>query len=299
MSSLKSTPSTTEEPGQAPRAPLPGELYRRADRWWWRVKLPGEDKAKARPLKLDGAKADADVRETAERIAFEMWERAVEENVARQVKIDSTEKIERLKAQFLDKVRHFAELVETANAKMEAEAKARVEAEEKLKQWSAVQIVTPDPDPGPQLPVGDRPAANNQRLPTCNGHPAQDNAGQKTEDVGEPAPPIAAQVLEAQRAASPSSNPQSCQPRLSSGGPITSPPVPTAGPSPVSPGVDQRPPVETGACECCGATGIAMTHLNRIDSGQSLCPRCLAALRADVARVEAGTFAKGAGRGNK
>lgn len=42
--------------------------------------------------------------------------------------------------------------------------------------------------------------------------------------------------------------------------------------------------VETGVCECCGATGIAMTHLTRIDSGQWLCPRCLAALRTDATR---------------
>ncbi len=203
---------------EGPRIALPGEFYQRADRWWWRVKLPGEDRAKARPLKLNGAKTAAADRETAERIAFEMWEQAVRENAVRQIGLESTEKIERLKAQFLDKVRYFTELVETANAKIEAETKARAEAEAKLAQM--VQTGQPT-------------------VP-------------KTEDKEPPAPQSNAQVGEIEN---------------------TPPPV-------------LIPPLEIGTCECCGATDVPMAQLKRIESGQLLCPHCLAALRADVARIE-------------
>ncbi len=209
--------------GEGPRIVLPGAFYQRANRWWWRVKLPGEDKAKARPLKPDGEKAGTADRETAERIAFEMWEHAVQENAVRQVQLESTEKIERLKAQFLDKVRHFTELVETANAKIEAETKARAEAEAKLA----------------QMAQGSEPRA-------------PDN-GPKIEDKEPAAPQSEAQVGEIESATPPASN----------------------------------PPLAVGTCECCGAIDVALAELRRIDSGQLLCPHCLAALRADVVRIEA------------
>jgi hypothetical protein len=272
-------PAQDAAPGNS-KTILPGELYQRVDRWWWRVKLPGEDKVRTRPLRPAGVDA-ADGRETAERTAFEMWERAVEDNAARQIRMESTEKIERLKAQFLDKVRHFTELVETANAKLEAEARARAEAEEKLRRLSVV---------GTPLPAGNQPAALGQQPPVDHGQPVDDNAGQKTERGGEPAVQIAAQAQEAEKAAPPASNPQ---------GPIPSPPASAAGPNSAAPGADLRPSVETGECECCGATGIAMTHLHRIDSGQTLCPRCLATLRADVTRIESDAFAEDSARGNK
>jgi hypothetical protein len=40
---------------QAPKD-LPGSLYQRNGRWWWKVRLPGEDKIKARPLKPVGSR---------------------------------------------------------------------------------------------------------------------------------------------------------------------------------------------------------------------------------------------------
>jgi hypothetical protein len=181
------------------------------------VKLPGEDRAKARALEefprpQNGtvesgpeAASGTDGRVHAEKIAFAIWEQAVQENAARQTRLESTEKIERLKAQFLDKVRHFTELVETANAKLEAEAQARAEAEEKLRQLSAVPRAAFEPKP-------------------------------------------AAMRMEEDKT---------------------------------------LPQVGTGVCGCCGVTGIALTHLSRIDSGQLLCPRCLTALRADIARLDA------------
>ena len=37
-------------------ANLPGSLYQRNGRWWWKVQLPGETKTKARPLKPVGSR---------------------------------------------------------------------------------------------------------------------------------------------------------------------------------------------------------------------------------------------------
>ena len=218
-------PSDTPEP-QNPasdglRVSLPGELYRRQDQWWWRVQLPGEDKATARPLNTDGEETATEgggdacgARTAAEKTALTMWEHAIEENATRRLRLESTEKIERLKAQFLDKVRHFTELVETANARVEAEQRARAAAEAKLAQMIQAAGSVPQ------------------------------NKGQAAPKERPPATPTRAQA------------------------PVVARPV----------------AVETGLCECCDATGIAMTHLTRIDSGQWLCPRCLAAFRTDATR---------------
>ncbi|MCD6175385.1 MAG: hypothetical protein J7K65_06425, partial [Planctomycetes bacterium] len=35
---------------------LPGSLYQRNGRWWWKAQLPGDEKVKARPLKTIGSR---------------------------------------------------------------------------------------------------------------------------------------------------------------------------------------------------------------------------------------------------
>jgi hypothetical protein len=265
-SSMKSTPPTAEESGPSPQALLPGEFYQRAGRWWWRVKLPGEDKATARSLKSPGAKAAAEDRPSAEKIAFAMWEHALQDDAARQIKLESTEKIERLKAQFLDKVRHFTELVETANAKIEMEAKARTEAETKLAQ--ALQAAGAKvQDQGQRAPEAQPPAPQ-----TAPPTPAAEMAPPRIADCGLKKEPADA-------------NPKCTirTPQSTSFAPAVVLPLP----QPQAP-AGETPPVEipTGVCDCCGATGIALSCLTPIDSGQSLCPRCLTALRADITRLD-------------
>jgi hypothetical protein len=34
---------------------LPGSIYKNGSRWWWKVKLPGEENSKSRPLKPVGS----------------------------------------------------------------------------------------------------------------------------------------------------------------------------------------------------------------------------------------------------
>ncbi len=290
------TPQAQDPVSGGPRALLPGELYRRQDQWWWRVQLPGEDKAAARPLKTNGEETPADgrgdvcvARTAAEKIALAMWEHAIEENAARRIRLESTEKIERLKAQFLDKVRHFTELVETANGKVEAEQRARAEAEAKLAQM--VQATGPMTGGTPALGghpehVGPSPSGVNpfDRQPGAAVPPIE-QAGPET-PIPIPHPPIAplptlTPDLPAAIAPVPTSvqAPSPCE-RI----PVHANPVEQTDPV-VAPATVPLPAfVETGMCECCGATGVAMTHLTHIDSGQLLCPRCLAALRAEATR---------------
>jgi hypothetical protein len=189
--------------GEAPRVTLPGTLYRRGDRWWWSVKLPGEDKARSRPLKETGAKAAVRDRAVAEALALALWEQRIREQAVLQIRVESSQKIAALKAQFLDKVRQLTEVVETVTARAEAEARARAQAE----------------------------AARSGGV--CSG--AARPLGRLTSD-------------EASLATAHS-------------------------------------PAPAGVCDCCGSNGLAVTELTRIDSGQRLCPRCLAALRADAARI--------------
>lgn len=56
---------------------LPGSIYKNKNRWWWSVKLPAEDKIRARPLKPVGARFATTDRNVAEEVAREMWQRAL------------------------------------------------------------------------------------------------------------------------------------------------------------------------------------------------------------------------------
>ena len=97
--------------GQPLKVSLPGTAYQRGQRWWWRVKLPGEDKPKARALKLSRQKAATKDRQTAAAVAFELWEQAVREDAERRVRIDADEKVARLKAKFLQKMQDVSQVM--------------------------------------------------------------------------------------------------------------------------------------------------------------------------------------------
>lgn len=112
---------------------LPGHLYQEAGQWWWRTKLPGEERERVRPVRVPGTDGIACDWDAAEKVAVEMWGQAAARHGARDVAVECEQKVERLKAQFLDKVRQLTEIVESANAKAQAEAKARLELEERLK----------------------------------------------------------------------------------------------------------------------------------------------------------------------
>lgn len=117
---------------QSVKATLPGDMYQRAGRWWWRVKLPGEHRPRARALKTPGAKAASRDLEEAQTLAVTMWEQAIRQEESRRVTLEYEQKVERLKARFLDKVQSLTEIVRGASAKAEAEVQARAEIKARL-----------------------------------------------------------------------------------------------------------------------------------------------------------------------
>ena len=58
----------------ARKTELPGSIYKNKNRWWWKVRLPGEDKPKSRPLKAVGTRFATSDRNVAEEVARQMWE---------------------------------------------------------------------------------------------------------------------------------------------------------------------------------------------------------------------------------
>jgi len=113
---------------------LPGSLYEKNNRWWWKVKLPGETRVRARGLKPKGARFAAADRDEAEKVAREMWESAIRAEVQAQVGAKAREKAE-ASPEEMAKVK--AEAAETV-ARMKSEvvgmiARAKAECEEKLR----------------------------------------------------------------------------------------------------------------------------------------------------------------------
>ena len=56
--------------------PFPGTIYKRGNRYWWRVRLPGESGKTSRPLRPPGARFATSDRKVAEALAAEIWKRA-------------------------------------------------------------------------------------------------------------------------------------------------------------------------------------------------------------------------------
>ena len=56
---------------------VPGCIYLNKTRYWWRVKLPGQDKYATIPLKPVGAKLAATDLSVAKEVARNLWEQAI------------------------------------------------------------------------------------------------------------------------------------------------------------------------------------------------------------------------------
>ena len=59
------------------KSKLPGCIYLKHNRWYWKVKLLGEDKAKAIPLRPTGSQLATKDRAVAEEVARELWCKAI------------------------------------------------------------------------------------------------------------------------------------------------------------------------------------------------------------------------------
>ena len=65
---------------KARKSKLPGCIYEKRGRYYWKVKLPGESDAKARPLVPVGGRYATTDRAVAEAVALETWQKAVFES---------------------------------------------------------------------------------------------------------------------------------------------------------------------------------------------------------------------------
>ena len=71
---------------RSPKVALPGEMYQKNGRWWWKVRLPGEPRVRARALKPDGARVAPKTRKIAEEVACEKWRLSIEAETEARVK---------------------------------------------------------------------------------------------------------------------------------------------------------------------------------------------------------------------
>ena len=56
---------------------LPGTIYLNKNRYWWKVQLPGEAKAKSRPLRSLGSKYATTDYGAAVEVASNIWQEAI------------------------------------------------------------------------------------------------------------------------------------------------------------------------------------------------------------------------------
>lgn len=109
-------------------------MHLKKNRWWWKVRLPGEKKPKDRALKTAGSRSATTDRATATEIAFQMWQTAIRTETEARAKAETAQKINKLEKQFLEKVKAFTKTVDRSAARARAEAKARAVLEAKLDQ---------------------------------------------------------------------------------------------------------------------------------------------------------------------
>ena len=179
------------------RATLPGEIYKPKERWWWKVRLPGESRIRERSLRPKGERLGTKTRRVAEEIALDMWQEALCENAC---------------LEWEDRYNDHTQLKATIHSRVYGLSHDRASRPTQPAQTYEL------PSSSPSLPV---------------------------EDIFEA---IRGEMLD----------------RV------------------VSDAQDQA------RCECCGCSDFYEEYLHEIDSGQSLCPRCLREFHEKVRQLSQG-----------
>ena len=68
-----------------PRATLPGIIYKKNGHWWWKVRLPGQDRIRCRSLRAQGARVGTKSRQQAGQIALHLWEEALKAEIKKEL----------------------------------------------------------------------------------------------------------------------------------------------------------------------------------------------------------------------
>lgn len=214
---------------------LPGSLYRKNNRWWWKVKLPGESRIKARGLKPKGAQFATTELEEAEELALGMWESAIRSEVEARAKAsekakDVAEEVAAVKAEAAETIARLKSGI------MDTVANAKAQYEAKLRQCDEM-IAKAD----------ERAKAESEKSAAIEAK-YEDEVRQYNEAL--------AQAEERAKAEAEARIQAEAKLEEVLGGMKT-----------------------TGRCDCCGKDAVPEEQLSTIDSGQRLCPDCLAMLR--------------------
>jgi hypothetical protein len=110
------------------RATLPGSIFKRGRRWWWKVQLPGETKAKSQPLIPEGERHGATNLKQANAVALAMWQLAVAREAERVAREKARIRAIRKAAMWKRKVRQARQEAEKAAAKQREALEEKIEA---------------------------------------------------------------------------------------------------------------------------------------------------------------------------
>ncbi|MBN2270355.1 MAG: hypothetical protein JXN61_07070 [Sedimentisphaerales bacterium] len=216
---------------------LPGSLYQKNNRWWWKVKLPGETRIKARGLKSEGAQFATTQLEEAEELARVMWESAIRSEVEAEARAKAGEKAKSAAAEMAAVKAEAEETVARLKSGiMETVANAKDQCEAKIRQCH--QMVAK---------ADERVRAEVEKRAAIEA---------KYEEELRQYKEALAQADERLKAEAEARIQAEAKLQEFVGG--------------VKP---------TAQCECCGKDGVPEEELTTIDSGQRLCPDCLAVLR--------------------
>ena len=111
---------------------LPGRIFRRRGRWWWKVQLPGEKGPRDRALKPEGSRRATADRRLAEEIAFAMWQEALRAETEAKVQVEHAARTQRLRLHYRERMNALRDVIDSAEARAETETAARAKLQAKL-----------------------------------------------------------------------------------------------------------------------------------------------------------------------
>ena len=112
---------------------LPGSLYQKSNRWWWKVKLPGETRLTDMGLKPKGARFAATDRTEAEEVALGIWESAIRKELRAKAQAKAREKAKVVAKEMAAVEAEAAQTVARLKAKIvQMVDNAKAECDEKL-----------------------------------------------------------------------------------------------------------------------------------------------------------------------
>lgn len=260
---------------------LPGSLYQKNGRWWWRVELPGEEKPKARALKPAGSRCATKDQQQAEEIAREMWRLAIEaqaearltanavakaEKANEKIRAEAADAIAAVQAEFEQKIKKYERALARAEKKAKAQEEGRLRAEvlykaqtEQAEECYARDIVKINKTiEQAKAELMERDKAYKEALTEAEEKLRfEARARQEAEAIARAE--RALRIEAEQRAESQAQARAEAEEKLNK---------------------LLKDTPRTGTCECCGREDVPENELAKIDSGQMLCLDCLRMLRA-------------------